>query len=288
MNIYNIYSCKKLKINYPDIYFTPEYGICCEYSDNAKWQICIYKDLIFCYLLKKNIVITPYGYSGLYYKYKTTFEDFIPKFVNLIKKFGIKEIIIRQNPYFDNKLLLDNYFKIINEKTLFYINISSIDEYKKTLKSSQKNKINKAKKENLKYKIKKFEQKDINEFVSMYTKLMNKLSATKYYYFNSKYFLYLTKLKESNYIKIYNNYDNVIGLAIYFVYKEYIHFHLSCNNGSYSFIQNFLLYSLANEYVNKKIILGCGLNENDNLHKFKKSVSNKNVKYKIYKYSIIE
>lgn len=27
-------------INYPDIYFTPEYGKVCKYSDDAIWELC--------------------------------------------------------------------------------------------------------------------------------------------------------------------------------------------------------------------------------------------------------
>ena len=37
----------------PDIYFTCEYGKACEYSDNAIWELCQYKDLIYIYLKKK-------------------------------------------------------------------------------------------------------------------------------------------------------------------------------------------------------------------------------------------
>ena len=54
--IYNINTIKNIDIKYPDIYFTPEYGECCEYSDNSIWELCKYKDLIFVYLKKKLII----------------------------------------------------------------------------------------------------------------------------------------------------------------------------------------------------------------------------------------
>lgn len=54
MEFYNKRSIKDLNITYPDIYFIPEYGLACEYSDNALWELCKYKDLIYVYL-KKNI-----------------------------------------------------------------------------------------------------------------------------------------------------------------------------------------------------------------------------------------
>ena len=43
-------------LDYPDIYFTPEYGKACEYSDNAKWELCKYKDLIYKHLIDVNII----------------------------------------------------------------------------------------------------------------------------------------------------------------------------------------------------------------------------------------
>ena len=69
MEFYSIITIPK-EIKYPDIYFTPEYGKACEYSDNAIWECCIYKDLIYVYLKRPIIyegktyydLITPYGY----------------------------------------------------------------------------------------------------------------------------------------------------------------------------------------------------------------------------------
>jgi hypothetical protein len=50
-SIYSLDNIPKFKC--PDIYFTPEYGKACEYSDKAKWECCIYKDLIYVYLKRK-------------------------------------------------------------------------------------------------------------------------------------------------------------------------------------------------------------------------------------------
>jgi hypothetical protein len=47
INFYNLYTIKDTDIHYPDIYFTPEYGKACEFSDNAEWELCRFKDLIY-------------------------------------------------------------------------------------------------------------------------------------------------------------------------------------------------------------------------------------------------
>ena len=78
MEFYTIKNIDDIKIDYPDIYFTPNYGKACEYSDNAEWELCKYNDLIYVYLKRPIIfkgityydLITPYGYSGYYYRKK--------------------------------------------------------------------------------------------------------------------------------------------------------------------------------------------------------------------------
>ena len=88
IEFYDKYNINSITINFPDIYFTPEYGLACEYSDNAEWECCVYKDLIYVYLKKKIMhnntnyynLITPYGYSGYYYLNKKTYENFLPLF----------------------------------------------------------------------------------------------------------------------------------------------------------------------------------------------------------------
>ena len=94
MHFYNKTTIKNVEITYPDIYFTPEYGIACEYSDDAIWELCKYKDLIYVYLKKEYIfenttyydLLTPYGYSGYYFEKQETYDEFIPMFRSQAKK----------------------------------------------------------------------------------------------------------------------------------------------------------------------------------------------------------
>ena len=94
IQFYNLENISKCQIDYPDIYFTPEYGKACEYSDNAIWELCKFKDLIYVYLKRPSAyedniyydLITPYGYSGYYYENQKTFEDFIILFRDESKK----------------------------------------------------------------------------------------------------------------------------------------------------------------------------------------------------------
>ena len=280
----------------PDIYFTYEYGIACEYSDNAIWECCIYKDLMYIYLKREHIIdnkpyydlITPYGYSGYYYKKYNTFSEFIPIFRKEAKKRNYIVEILRQNPYIDETFhddIICNY-DILKEKYIYSIEIDNYENYYNSLKRNIKNKFRKATKIGLLFDYKTIKEGDLNEisiFRKLYTSTMNKVNSTKYYYFNNKYFEKLEKLHSIlTYVK--NKDNEIIGSCILILFNGYIHYHLSCNNNSESCITDFLLLNVIKTFgINKKVILGGGITNNDSLSKFKEKLSTHKYKYAIYK-----
>jgi len=134
MYFYNKNTINNIDIDYPDIYFTPEYGLACEFSDNAIWELCKYKDLIYVYL-KKPIkyesktyydLITPYGYSGYHYEKKETYIEFLPIFRKIAKEKNYVTEVLRQNPYLNINI---TEYDIITSKTVYGIKISDFDYY---------------------------------------------------------------------------------------------------------------------------------------------------------------
>ena len=254
----------------PDIYFTHSYGKACEYSDNTEWECCVFKDLIYVYL-KKQIVynnkiyyelITPYGYSGYYYKINETFDDFIKLFRFMsIKRNYISELI-RQNPYIN--IDISNHHKLIKSKTIYGIKVDNFTFYiNNVLNCKKRNMYVKSLKQQLTFKLVKLTSYEINNnFYKLYIENMDKVAASKYYYFNKDYFDELCKNDNSYLALVFDVKNIVIGCSIIFVYNNYVHYHLSCNN--------------------KLFILGGGVKEGDNLEKFKKSLSNKTYTYNIY------
>jgi serine/alanine adding enzyme len=288
---YNLDNINELNINYPDIYFTPEYGKACEYSDNAIWELCKYKDLIYVYL-KKPIefdnnryynLITPYGYSGYYYENKNTYDDFIPLFrEEAIKRNYITEVL-RQNPYLDIKI--ENY-ELISSKTLYAANSISYEDYINSIKKSTRKNINKINKSNYNYKFIKLNEGDLKKynFYELYNLTMERNNSKPYYYFNQDYFDCLEK-NDNTYLSILNLNDKIVGLQLIFKYNNFIHVHLSCDDRSSNLIKLALINGLVKHNVNDKIIFifGCGIKEGDTLAYFKSGYSNKNYKYVIYK-----
>ena len=291
INFCSINDISKIKINYPDIYFTPEYGKACEYSDDAIWELCKYKDLIYVYL-KRPIefegktyydLITPYGYSGYYYKKKDTYDEFIPIFRKMAKDRNYITEVLRQNPYLN--INIDRY-DIITSKTIYGINLENLKDtnYLKLTHKSNRRMINKAIKNDLQFKILEYNNKNLKYFKPIYDLTMSNLNSIKYYYFNKDYY---DNLNDCFIACVYVK-NILCASCIIFKYNNFLHYHIGgslleyrqfgCNNFLH---YNVINYGIQNNY--KLYVLGCGLKDEDSLSKFKKKISNKEFKYTIYK-----
>ena len=188
IEFYNKNNINSLTINYPDIYFTPEYGLVCEHSDNAEWESCVFKDLIYVYL-KKQInhndntyyeLITPYGYSGYYYTNKNTYVQFLPLFREKAKQRNYISEIVRQNPYINIEI---NCYNLISSKTLYIINLNNFDNnfdnyFRNFLSSKKRNMFNKALKHKLRFNITSLSSGILNKkFIKLYNFTMDKVNA---------------------------------------------------------------------------------------------------------------
>ena len=285
MDFFNLKTIHTINIDYPDVYFTPEYGKACEYSDDAEWELCKYKDLIYVYLKRPiecdNIIyydlITPYGYSGYYYEKEETYKEFIPIFRKQAKKRNYITEVLRQNPYLN--INIENY-DAITSKIIFGIQINNLNGYNnyyQTLNRKIRTKYRKAIKNKYKFELLNMKKNLLKEkkFIDLYNFTMKKVNASKYYFFNKNYYNELEKIKPSYLSIIKNENDNIIGTSIIFEHNKFLHYHLSCNNGESSCITDFLLLNITEKLGKNKIfILGGGLKDNDPLFKFKKKIIN--------------
>jgi len=280
-------------INFPDLYFTPEYGRVCEISDLGKWEICLYKDLMYAYIkipLKDSVkIITPYGYSGIYYKYESTLREFLPLFATKKSKENITEEIIKQSPYMDKNIL--SGFTIVKHKSTFGVDLSRYNLFEDYIKQSHKDNkrgLNIAIKNHLNSVICLNPNKaDLLLFKQIYKQTMECLKADDYYFFNDDYFEALSAIPNLFYIHIYYD-QTLIASAIIIPYKKYLHYHLGAS------LEHYRKYR-PNNYMHCEVIkygiennydlyhLGGGLQDNDGLYNFKKKISDTEFKYTIYK-----
>ena len=296
----NINNLKSINLKSIDIYFNKYYGIACEYSDNALWELCKYKDLIYVYLKRPYFyndityydLITPYGYSGYYFENDDTFDEFIDLFrKEAIKRNYITEVL-RQNPYLNLNYdkIISNYGKIVCKKTLgvYLHKYNNLNDYiKKTNKNNRKC-YNKARNNNLLFEVNNITKESLNNFLQIYNKTMEILNANHYYYFNKNYYDKLLDLNKN--IKIANVYYNnkLIASCMIFVYGEYINYHIGGSLLDYRHLypNNFLHCKVIEYGINnnfKYYHLGGGLNNDDNLYKFKLRLSDIQFNYNIYK-----
>lgn len=296
MNIYNTSNvCKN--INYPDIYFTPEYGKACEYSDNAIWEICQYKDLMYVYFKREYIfgkntyydLLTPYGYSGYYFENQETFDEFIPLFREEANKRNYLTEVVRQNPYLN--VNISKFYEVISSRKIFYVKLNefnTFDNYLKYTHSDNRRGYNISVKKKLIFKIEEFNRINLDNFVTIYNSTMINLNSSKYYFFNKEYYEEFFNLKDKLFFANVSIDDKLIASCIIFKYGKLLHYHLG---GSYLEYRNLrpnnlihssvIKYGIENNY--EKYILGGGLKDNDSLYEFKKKISNNNFDYNIYK-----
>jgi hypothetical protein len=280
-----------------DLYFTDEYCKLCEYSDNVSFEIFKFEDLIYPYLKRpyrhNNIIyydiISPYGYSGLYFKKHKTYDRFLKAFSEHAIKNNFLTEVIKQSPYILEDNLEDKInYEIIKSKKIFGIRVDDFDYYfKKVLGKKQRNIFKKGAKIGLTFSYSKIKKGTLSEnslFRKMYEKTMNKVNADKYYYFNNEYFSWLEDM-ECSYLAVCKNDKNIcVGFSIIFDYGKYVHYHLSCNDQSSNCITEFLIINIVKEIcINKLFILGGGVSDNDNLEKFKSKLCNETFTYNIYK-----
>jgi serine/alanine adding enzyme len=279
-----------------DIYFTTEYGKACEYSDNAIWECCIYKDLIYVYLKKSYRfeatiyydLITPYGYSGFYFEKEDTFKEFIILFREKAIKLNYITEVVRQNPYI-NIHITD--YEAITFKTTFGVTLShfnKLDDYLYITHKDNKRGFNIALKNELLFKMEDYTETHLSNFKVVYEQTLRHLNSDKYYYFNDAYYTVLGNIP--NRILFANVYKDTLLIASYMIirYDDLLHYHLGGSLLAYRHLRpnNFahcktIEYGIEHNY--RLYHLGGGVTEKDTLHTFKNKIASATFNYTIYK-----
>lgn len=284
-----------------DIYFTPQYGAVVEETDGGYWEACLGYDennkVVAGYVyLKRPIqhssklyydLTSPYGYSGPWANCSSkTFSKFRTLFLSYaISKNYICEFI-RFNPYIlDCKFLPTFSSNLEKVKTTYGVNLTQdYNTYLKQCKKGHRCALIKAGKDGYTTVIKKLEPSDVEPesvFRKIYSDTMDKNKANNYYYFSNTYYRRLLDLG-CTYIVYVKREETVVGVSMFMMYKKRIHYHLSGKVYGYANVSNFTLDSVVrwgkdNGY--ELLHLGAGLAENDNLARFKKSLSNTSFDY---------
>ena len=295
-------------IKYHDIYFHPDYvSLNCK-KENSEGFLFYYKknDKIWInpfikikspeFESLKNHdyfdIETAYGYGG---PISNKFDlDFIKesnnKFHSWVLSNNIISEFVRFHPLFDTTAYTTSKYEILENRITCSLDLRLLNEKNfLPFKSKVKNMIKRAQSSSETYISK--EIKDFNIFKKLYLNLMINKDAEKECLFSSLYFEKLFKIiTENGFMSVVKNKNSeIIAVAIFINGKKSCHYHLSASkNYNLPGVNNLIIYNAA-IYAKKNKLevlhLGGGNlnNVEDNLFKFKNSMSTSNHKYYIGK-----
>jgi hypothetical protein len=232
-------------------------------------------------------LITPYGYGGPLIIKKTEEIEEIKKSLNLFltdyKKYALEKNyiceFIRFHPIIDNWRFFQGIINIKYLNDTVAIDLSqSIEDICNNMVKKTRYYTRKSLKEFEKVSIvNKPSEIEIKDFVSLYTKTMDKNKAAKKYYFSTNFIE--DHYKFDNFLIYCKNADNIIGSSAIFLKGSFImHYHLSATNYDFQYPPSRATLWKAIEYAKengfKWFHLGGGVSSNDSLFHFKKGFSN--------------
>lgn len=311
------YYLNKMPLNHRDIYFTSEYYKLCELNGDGIGKLFVYfdKDKIATYPFLMN-QIEGYALNDKYYDIQTAYgyggpatncheekflSDFESCFIDYCKENNIVAEFIRFHPLIKNEKIFKENIEILHNRRTIYLDLKKdLDSiWNNDITSKNRNMIRKAEKNGL--QVNRSSKYEI--FKEIYEDTMDKVGANKYYYFKDEYYNELSR--NNNYILMNVEKDElVIASAIFMVYGDYFHYHLSGSRKDYLKYapNNILLWEtikIAHNYGCRYFHFGGGLTdtEDDSLFKFKRSFSKDTSDFyigkrvhnpKIYNYLIYE
>lgn len=289
---WNYYLSNEAK-NLGDIYYTSDYYRMYEHNGDGKGKLFIYKEgnniVFYPFMINEIIgynldkkyydIETAYGYGGpLTNSYDEEFlENFEHRFLNYCNENDIVSEFVRFHPLLKNEKIFSKNIDILHNRITVYLDLTKGIEkiWNEDIKSKNRNMIRKAEKNGLRVEV----SNDYEIFKDIYSKTMNKVEASNYYYFDENY--YKEMKNNINYILLNVMKENItVASAIFMKYGDYFHYHLAGSLEEYLKLapNNLLLWEaikLACRSGAKKFNFGGGLSDSldDNLFKFKSSFS---------------
>jgi len=181
--------------------------------------------------------ISVYGYPGPISNKTNIKQEVLLRFggrlLNKLHEYSIVTVFSRLNPILQNyKLIRIGKLQKLGRTVYIDLNIS-LEEQRKSLRKGHKYSIKKAQKEGVEVHL------DSNltyyeDFINLYNLTMDKVGASKDYYFGKKYF-YLLKRKLGKYLKLFiAKYEGkIISAALFSLCNYIVQYHLSGSDPKY-------------------------------------------------------
>jgi hypothetical protein len=293
------------KLEEKDVYFDPKYCQIYEEYNEGKAFLFVYEEgdnfVYYPFLLRrinnlpqlKNLtldkeyfdIITPYGYGGPISNVKDSltkeslFKNFSKVFSIYCEENNIVSEFVRFHPLLGNHQYYVGIDRTFVRNTVYVDLEIPISEITKKYSSQNRNKIRKADKNGL--FVRHASISELDRFLELYYRTMDKNNATDYYYFTKEFFLNTLRFLDSNVELVFVQYEEkVVSAGIFMHYNNTVHYHFSGSDREFlKFAPNNLLLDYMIKWSKDKgykyFHLGGGYKGNDDLYKFKKNF-NKN------------
>lgn len=222
---------------------------------------------------------TPYGYGGFLFEgdvSERNLKQLDEEYIRYCQKENIISEFVRIHPLNGNVDSLSEIYDVINLGNTVSIKLASEKKVWDNYNSKNRNSVRKAEKSGVEIFWGRSPEL-FDEFRRIYEATMDKDEANAYYYFSDEFYnSILYDLKNESMIFYAVLEGKIISMAIILYSNNYIHYHLSGSDYSYSSYNpsNLLLTEVANWGANnnfKEFHLGGGVGaKQDSLYKFKK------------------
>ncbi|WP_018757577.1 lipid II:glycine glycyltransferase FemX [Paenibacillus terrigena] len=234
-------------------------------------------------------ITTAYGFGGPLIDCRDNrdsealFAAFRVEFDRYCQDSQIVSEFIRFQPFIVDKEIMDKFIDIDVKNMNLYVELDaelSSDDYLKTYKSTNRNRIKKAMNHGVEIVIDE-EKKFLDEFIHIYKHTMDRNHANEFYYFNEDYFRELIEYLHSNCVLAHAVHDhNIISTELLLFDESCVYFYLGGTLSDYFNLcpNNLLKHHIilwAKEKGISRYLLGGGYKANDGVYQYKKSFAPK-------------
>lgn len=232
-----------------DIYFQPEYINLHRFNEKIQGKAFVFQHqnkiwhypfllspISFSYfdVEKENVfdIESAYGYGGpiTNSEDKVFIQEANDSFLDWANEKGIIAEFIRFHPLLNNHRWIDQRLEVIEDRQTVALDLNKLIDGIKTFSPKARNKIRRSVKQGVNV----FEcvvDSNIDDFVEIYRKTMDRLDAESYYYFDDFYFENIAELIKEQGMMIKAEHEGYcVAAALFLKGKKSLHYHLSGTN----------------------------------------------------------
>ena len=287
----------------PDIYFEPNYAKLHESMYNGISETFFFENrdgVIQHSFLRREIPylingevyfdhITPYGYGGpiitqLSGDKERLVDNYTSAYLEYCKKHHVVSEFVRFHPLLKNHLDFKKNFNASFVRQTVATKLELDDPFQEEFSKSARKTTRQSLKKGFTWEIIE-KPEDLNIFTEVYLDTMSRNEADEFYFFGSNYFDAMLRLISDHLLNI-NVYggDKCIASGLYFVYKDYMHAHLSGTRREYlkdnpAYILKYVSVNWGKENGKQYIHYGGGTSNDphDSLLSFKKKFTKESI-----------